>query len=208
MTMLNISPELTNLGMTVVDALGNMSTVPLDPIVDNLYEKLNEKITKYNTLIEKLNAAHDETERLYSIVVQRYNDHTRITHCQTYPNTLNGGCICVTEGGPWYWGPGSLYPNNPPSPTDSKFSSNLYNCNKVRDAAGCFPGKEASPCATSDIGYANRQECARKGGCADFRETADGPLQNTGPWEAVYNASTFKTKSDAFKQAFDALPPV
>ena len=204
--MLNISAELTNLGMSVVDALGNMSTVPLDPIVNALYQKLNEKITKYNTLIEKLNAAQDETERLYSIVVQQYNDETMVRHCQTYPNTLNGGCICVTEGGPFLW-PGG-FPNNPPSPTDSKFSSNLYNCNKVRDAAGCFPGKDASPCVFSDIGFSNRQECARKGGCADFRETADGPLQNTGPWEAVYNASTFKTKSDAFKQAFDALPPV
>ena len=33
-----------------------------------------------------------------------------------------------------------------------------------------------------------------------------GCMHITGPWEAVYNASTFKTKSDAFKQAFDALP--
>ena len=195
--MLNISPELTNLGMSVVDALGNMSTVPLDPIVNALYQKLNEKITKYNTLIEKLNAAQDETERLYSIVVQQYNDQTMVRHCETYPNNLNGGCICVTEGGPLWWGPGFLYPNNPPLPTDSKFSSNLYNCKKVQDAAGCYPGKEAGPCATRDVGYANRQECTRKGGC----------WEAAGPWEAVYNASTFKTKSDAFKQAFDALSP-
>lgn len=206
--MLNISAELTNLGMTVVDALGNMSTVPLDPIVDNLYEKLNEKITNYNTLIEKVFAAHDETKRLYSIVVQQYNDQTKLRHCRTYPVNLNGGCICVTEGGPWYWGPGSLFPNNPPLPTDSKFSSNLYNCKKVQDAAGCYPGKVASPCATGDVGYANRQECTRKDGCAGSIASDGVSLQNTGPWEAVYNASTFKTKSDAFKQAFDALPPV
>ena len=67
----------------------------------------------------------------------------------------------------------------------------------MQNAPDCYPGKEAGPCV-SDIGYANRQECTRKGGC----------WEAAGPWEAVYNASTFKTKSDAFKQAFDALPPV
>lgn len=205
MAMLTISSELTNLGMTVVDGLGNMSTVPLDPIVNNLYTKLNEKITKYNALIEELNAAQDETKRLYSIVVQEYSNATIQRHCETYPLHLNGSCKCVTEGGPFWW-PGG-FPNNPPLPTDPKFSSNLYNCNKVRDAAGCYPGKQASPCIT-DIGFSNRQECTRKECAQAVYNGHEVSLHNTGPWEAVYNASTFKTKNDAFKQAFDALPPV